>query len=188
MKTTGMSAKLGFCLMARQSSKPSIQLIMMSSRITSGRSTCIAEMRRSPLAAVRTSNPSRSRASVSISRVSRSSSTMMIWGRRGASSSAAGIAPTLPLPNVERDLGVLSRGRPNELLHAPLRLVEPVRGVANEPHALRELLDRLLQREPAGLELADDPLEPLHQLVVRLRRGLRRLRDPLALLALPRHH
>src|SRR5512138_276988 len=160
MKMTGMSWKLGFCLMARQSSKPSIQLIMTSSRMTSGRSTCIAEMSRSPFAAVRTSNPSRSSASVSISRVSRSSSTMMTCGRCGPSRSASAIARPLLAFRVERDLGVLALRRLDQLLDAPLRLVEPDPGLADEPHALGELLDRPLEREVAGLQLSDHLLEP----------------------------
>src|SRR5512142_811588 len=165
MKITGMSPKVGFFLIARQSSKPSIQLIITSSRITSGRSTCMAEMSRRPFAAWPTSKPSSSRASVSISRVSRSSSTMMTLGLRGRCSSVevtteisrsvggAAAVDALPAPpglGVEGHRLLLAVGVAHEQLHLPLRLVELPRGLARQPHALGEPLDRLLQRELPG--------------------------------------
>jgi len=55
MKITGMSRNSSFFFTARQSSNPSIQLIITSSRIRSGRSTCRVEMSRRPFAACETS-------------------------------------------------------------------------------------------------------------------------------------
>src|SRR5512138_330101 len=175
MKMTGMSPNVGFFLMARQSSKPSIQLIITSSRITSGRSTCIAEMRRSPFAAWPTSKPSSSSASVSISRVSRSSSTMITFGFFMRSSACMEpLAPRRPRGSgrLEGDHLVLPVGAADEHLHAPLRVVELPRGVLRQADALGELLDRLLQGQLPGLELRDDALEPRHDGVVRLVAGL----------------
>src|SRR5512133_207194 len=186
MKMTGMSPKVGFFLIARQSSKPSIQLIITSSRITSGRSTCIAEMSRSPLAAWPTSNPSSSSASVSISRVSRSSSTMMtfgffIWSSPGMRGSESGSSSAARRLRLERH-GLLTAVRPaHQQVDPPLRLVELPRGVLREAHALGELLDRLLERELSGLELAHDALQPRDDGVVRfLSRALRQSPGALA--------
>src|SRR6266498_4108168 len=134
MKITGMSPKVGFFLMARQSSKPSIQLIITSSRITSGRSTCMAEMSRSPLAAWPTSNPSSSIASVSISRVSRA--------RR-----PAWVSPAATALGIERDRLVLPVGAADQQLHPALRLVELAGRLPGQPDSLGELLDGLLERE-----------------------------------------
>src|SRR5512147_1195076 len=144
MKISGMSPRVGFFLIARHSSNPSIQLIITSRRITSGRSTCIAEMSRSPFAAWPTSNPSSSRARVSISRVSRSSSTMMTFGLRGAGSEGIGSAPLAGLGGEGHRL-VGAVGAADEDLHALLRLVELPRGVPGEAHPLGELLDRVLE-------------------------------------------
>src|SRR5512134_2285384 len=186
MKMTGMSPNVGFFLMARQSSKPSIQLIITSSRITSGRSTCIAEMSRSPFAAWPTSNPSSSSASVSISRVSRSSSTMMTFGlvMRGAVDprSSAGIGTRSPVRlGIELHRLQIPAGVADEHLHAPLGVVELPRGVAREPHALGELLDGLLEGELPALEVRDHALEARHDRVIRLfSRTCRRHRGSLA--------
>src|SRR5512138_1659642 len=178
---TGMSWNVAFFLIARQSSYPSIQLIMTSSRMTSGRSTCIAEMSRSPFAAWPTSNPSSSSASVSISRVSRSSSTMMTFGfvMPGAADarSSPGIGTRSParlgieLHRLQIPVRVV-----DEHLDAPLRVVELPRRVAREPHPLGELLDGLLEVELAALELRHHALEPRHEGVVRLLRAARRRR------------
>src|SRR5512136_122090 len=176
MKITGMSPKVGFFLMARQSSKPSIQLIMTSSRITSGRSTCIAEMSLSPLAACPTSKPSSSSARVSISRVSRSSSTMVTFGFLTASPPTLS---TLARLGIERTGLRLAVGAPDQRLHPALRLLELPLRLPDDANALAELLDGGLQREVAGLELAHHLLEPLHQNVVGLAARFRRRRRAL---------
>src|SRR5436190_1788778 len=147
MKMTGMSRNSSFFFTARQSSNPSIQLIITSRRMRSGRSTWSVEMRRSPLAAWATSYPSNSSAIFSISRVSRSSSTMMIFLRALAISVASpprrGRAPSCAIFCLE-SLTLASRG---DDLGLQLALVQP----DADPIA-RVCLGGILENVPAGVE------------------------------------
>src|SRR4051794_14871204 len=172
MKMTGMSRNSSFFFTARQSSNPSIQLIITSSRIRSGRSTCSVEISRSPLAAWATSYPSSSSAIFSISRVSRSSSTMMIFFLRAA---IADLRRATSVP----DLLVLSgeRRRPiafEQHLDLAFRFLQLRGGGAREPDALLEGGDRLLQRQPSPFEALHHLREALDQVLVLLRDGCRR--------------
>src|SRR5438552_11104828 len=166
MKITGMSRNSSFFFTARHSSKPSIQLIITSSRMRSGRSTWRVEMRRRPLAAWVTSLPSSSRAILSISRVSRSSSTMMIFLRPamvpfGCAEPSRDLPPR-PLVGAERGDAVVLQ----QQLHLPLRLLELGGAGPRQLDALLERRDRFLQRQATALQALDHLGKALDDLLV----------------------
>src|SRR6185295_15753674 len=162
-----MSLNSSLLRTARHSSKPSIHDMFTSIRITSGRSTCKVEISRRPLAACATSKPSWRSASAIISRVSRSSSTMItlgffgsiaeglerdvvvLGGRLGGARGGGGSGGSAGRPGPRRWLRWLGRRRRR-------------RGVELQGHraglavAVGELLD-------APLRLLEDLLAPVHQ-------------------------